>query len=384
MVENISHSDKRCYELTLTPNYVSDWTFKDAIRELIQNGTDQEVLDKENHFNIEYDKERQVLQLKNNKSVLKINTLLLGRSSKAGNDDTVGQFGEGYKIAALVLNRMGKTFTVLNNGKKEIWESRFKNSEKWLEKILAFYISRRETEDTGLCIEVGNVSWSEYVGLYDVWLGMRDKEYYQKVTTQYGEILTDEEFGGQVFVNGLFVDCNSDLQYGYNFKPKYIKLERDRKTCDSWNVEDITSKMIAEGMVNGGIPIEIVRKMVESNKDDVYHLEFNTYLGDVKKVQEMLIESFDEQNPQPFSIPVSSQEEIKKIKAYGGNPVVVPSKVANLLKNETEKRFEELIKIPCSSEMTLKGRFLRWCDAYSQNLPEAAKKELKLLIEELE
>lgn len=26
-----------CYELTLTQNYVSDWTFNDAIRELIQN-----------------------------------------------------------------------------------------------------------------------------------------------------------------------------------------------------------------------------------------------------------------------------------------------------------------------------------------------------------
>ena len=252
----------KCYELTLTPNYVSDWTFNDAIRELIQNGTDQEVLDNKNHFSIEYDRERQVLQLKNSKSALKINTLLLGRSSKSGNEDTVGQFGEGYKIAALVLNRIGKTFTVLNNEKNEVWESRFKNSEKWLEKILAFYISKKETEDTGLCIEVGNVSWSEYSNLSDVWIGMCDF-YYEKVETQYGEILTDEEFAGQVFVNGLFVDCNSDLQYGYNFKPKYINLERDRKTCDTWNVEDVTSKMIAEGMVNGGIPIEIVKQMVD-------------------------------------------------------------------------------------------------------------------------
>lgn len=373
----------KCYELTLTPNYVSDWTFNDAIRELIQNGTDQEVLDKENHFSIEYDGERQVLRFKNSKSVLKINTLLLGKSSKAGNSDTVGQFGEGYKIAALVLNRIGKTFTVLNNKKNEVWESKFKNSEKWLEKILAFYISKRETEDTGLCIEVGNVSWSEYNNLLYVWIGMCDFDY-EKVETQYGEILTDEEFAGKVFVNGLFVDCNSDLQYGYNFKPKYINLERDRKTCDTWNVEDITSKMIAEGMVNGGIPIEIVRKMVESNKDDVYHLEFNTYLGDVKKVQEMLVESFDKQNPQPYSIPVSSQDEIKKVKAYGGNPVVVPPKVASLLKNETAKRFEELVKIPCGTGMTLKDRFLRWYDAYSEELSDVAKKELKSLIDEME
>lgn len=373
----------KCYELTLTPNYVSDWTFADAIRELIQNGTDQEVLDKENHFSIEYDRQRQVLQLKNRKSVLKINTLLLGRSSKAGNEDTVGQFGEGYKIAALVLNRIGKSFTIYNNEKNEVWDSRFKNSEKWLGKILAFYIRKREAEDIGLCIEVGNVSIQEYKTLSEIWIGMHQNGY-SKVNTRYGEILMDEEFEGRVFVNGLFVDCNSDLQYGYNFKPKYINLERDRKTCDTWNVEDVTSKMIAEGMVNGGIPIEIVREMVESNKDDVYHLEFNTYLGDVQKVQEMLIESFDKQNPQPYSIPAGSQDEIIKIKAYGGNPVIVPSKVAALLKNESSRRFAELVKIPSGTIITLKGRFLRWFDAYSQKLPEMAKEELKNLIDEME
>lgn len=42
------------YELTLTPNYVSDWNFNDALRELIQNGTDQEVLDPDNEFQINY------------------------------------------------------------------------------------------------------------------------------------------------------------------------------------------------------------------------------------------------------------------------------------------------------------------------------------------
>lgn len=373
-----------CYELTLTPDYVPDWEFNDAMRELIQNGIDQETLDSSKKFSVDYDRENKILRLKNEGSTyLKRNTLLLGRSSKANNDDTVGQFGEGYKIAALVLNRLGKTFTIYNNEKNEIWTTRFKNSEKWLEKILAFYIAENKTEDSGLCVEIGNVDYSEYNDLGDVWIGFYGNDY-EKVDTQYGEIITDENYAGNVYVNGLYVECNSDLEYGYNFKPAYIRLERDRKTCDTWNVEDVTSKMIAEGMVNGGIPIEIVRKMVESNRDDVYHLEFNTYIGNVQKVQEMLIESFDEQNPQPYSIPVNTQEQIKKVKAYGGNPVVVPDKVAKLLKNETENRIRELVKIPCANVMTLKDKFLRWYDIYSDKLENGAKEELKSLIDEME
>lgn len=379
-------NESRCYELSLTENYVSDWTFNDAIRELIQNGTDQEILDSGNEFSLEYDRCEKILRLKNRKSKLKINTLLLGSSTKSKNEDTVGQFGEGYKIAALVLNRLGKTFTIYNNEKKEVWTSRFKNSEKWKEKILSFYISQRETEETGLCIEVGNVSLDEYRGLSDVWIKFDEDDYMgmNMVVTSYGDILTDEYTSGKVYVNGLYVHCNADLKYGYDFKPKYMKLERDRKACDSFNAREITCRMIAEGMVNGDIPIDEVNRMVNENVDDVYNFEYNTYENDVQKVQEAILEAFDNQNPQPYSIPVSSQTEIKKVKAYGGNPVVVPDKVAKLLKKESEKRFKELAKIPCGTSMTLKERFLRWYNIYESNIADDARTQLKSLIEELE
>lgn len=379
-------NETRCYELSLTENYVSDWTFNDAIRELIQNGTDQEILDSENEFSLVYDWGDNILRLKNSKSKLKINTLLLGSSTKSKNEDTVGQFGEGYKIAALVLNRLGKTFTIYNNEKKEVWTSRFKNSEKWKEKILSFYISQRETEETGLCIEVGNVSLDEYRGLSDVWIKFDEDDYMgmNMVVTSYGEILMNEDYSGKVYVNGLYIHCNADLKYGYDFKPKYMKLERDRKACDSFNAREITCRMIAEGMVNGDIPIEEVSRMVNENVDDVYNFEYNTYENDVQKVQEAILEAFDNQNPQPYSIPVSSQTEIKKVKAYGGNPVVVPDKVAKLLKKESEKRFKELAKIPCGTSMTLKERFLRWYNIYESNIADDARTQLKSLIEELE
>lgn len=70
------------YELTLTPNYVSDWNFNDALRELIQNGTDQEVLDPDNEFQIDYSQKEKVLRLKNRKSALKINTLLFRKKQQ--------------------------------------------------------------------------------------------------------------------------------------------------------------------------------------------------------------------------------------------------------------------------------------------------------------
>ena len=229
-----------CYELTLTASYVSDWTFNDAIRELIQNGIDQEVLDPSNKFDMEYDYDTKILRLISPKSKLNINTLLLGKTSKANNEDTVGQFGEGYKIAALVLNRLGKTFTIYNNEKKQIWNSRFKNSPKWLEKILAFYVSKFEPTERGLIIEVGNVESDEYESLEDVWLnfeGIYDDV--EKIHTKYGDIIIDESYSGKVFVSGLAIDYNGSLDYGYNFKPQYIKLERDRKTCDGWNEKNI-------------------------------------------------------------------------------------------------------------------------------------------------
>ena len=74
--------NNKAIELTITPNYVSDWDFCDAVRELIQNGIDQETLDSENAFDISYDEEEKTLQLCSPKSSLEINTLLLGCSTK--------------------------------------------------------------------------------------------------------------------------------------------------------------------------------------------------------------------------------------------------------------------------------------------------------------
>ena len=103
-------------ELTISPNYVPTWTYLDAVRELFQNALDQEEQNPENVMRWSYDEDALSLTISNAHSTLSIASLLLGQTSKADDKSTIGQFGEGYKIATLVLLREGKTITFYNYG----------------------------------------------------------------------------------------------------------------------------------------------------------------------------------------------------------------------------------------------------------------------------
>lgn len=364
-----------CYELSLTPNYVNDWEFLDAVRELIQNGVDQETKHPEKKFSLEYDSKSHTLRFINANTKLNINTLLLGRTSKSGDDETIGQFGEGYKIAALVLTRLGKIFMIRNQYKNEVWSAKFKNSAKWREKILAFYIEKEPCPTDDLVIEVGNISYKEYNDIADMWLNFEGWKY-DKIDTSYGEILTEEELKGHIYVEGLKVCCNEEFEYGYNFKSKYIRMERDRKTCRSWDARFYTSKMLLEAMFHDDIKFEKVSQMIQSDVSDIVEMEY----VDSGRITEALIDTFDAENHN--SVPVSTQEEVQLVKRLGGNPVVVPYRTSRMLRDETSRRIKSLMESPVSVQATSPAEKLEiWLMRYKKSLSEDAVEELERIIE---
>lgn len=365
-----------CYELSLTTNYVSDWGFLDAVRELIQNGVDQETKHPEKRFSLKYDSESRILRFINTNTKLNINTLLLGRTSKSGDDETIGQFGEGYKIAALVLTRLGKSFLIRNQYKNEVWGAKFKNSAKWREKILAFYIEKSPCPTDDLVIEVGNISYKEYNDIADMWLHFEEWEY-DKIDTSYGEILTEEELKGHIYVEGLKVCCDEEFEYGYNFKSKYIRMERDRKTCRSWDARLYTSKMLLEAMLHDEIKFEKVSEMIRSNASDIAEMEY----VDSGRITEALIDTFDSENHN--SVPVSTQEEIQLVKRLGGNPVVVPYRTSIMLRNETDRRIKSLMESPVSVQASPAEKLEIWLMRYKKFLSDDAVEELERIIESL-
>ena len=240
------------YELSLVKSYVQEWTAEDAIREIIQNAIDESNRVEDNAMSVEYDPEEKTLIISNKKSVLTHDTLLLGNTSKATDDNMIGKFGEGYKLGILVLTRENHPVVIQNYGLKETWKARFVNSRRWKDEVLTIFTDKSQIWNkpphNNLSFVINNVDQMMYdevvkktLFLKGIYRGEYVEDNYAK--TSYGNILFEESEKGRVYVNGLFVTTLEDLKYGYDIKTKYIEIGRDRNLIDSYKITKYTTLM---------------------------------------------------------------------------------------------------------------------------------------------
>lgn len=121
----------RKYELSISADYVPEWGVTEAIREFFQNSIDEETRDASNKMFFDYDAENRTVRIGNKHSELDIKTLLFGVTTKSGDKEMIGNHGEGYKIATVVLLRLGKTVVFQNYCRREIWRPRLVNSKRY-------------------------------------------------------------------------------------------------------------------------------------------------------------------------------------------------------------------------------------------------------------
>lgn len=313
-------------ELTLAPNYVPNWTLVDAVRELFQNALDQQKQNPDNVASWNYDSENGVLTISNATSMLTASSLLLGQTTKAGDKSTIGQFGEGYKIATLVLLREGKNVVFYNYGAKEIWRPRFVKSRRFGTDILTFFTEKAEgfwkkAPSADLIIAVDGISADEYKSIVESNLHLR---------TDY-EVLEETEFGdvinlpGKVFVNGLYVCDYEPYTYGYNFKPEHIRLDRDRKMVNDFDLRWMASKMWSSCKDS-----EKVMEMVSAGKADVAFIKDVNWFSDWCDIA--ADKFFSVYGPE--AIPVMSQAELEMVPA-GYKGIIVSSSYNELIRGSS-------------------------------------------------
>lgn len=311
-------------ELTISPDYVPSWTIADAVRELFQNSLDQEAVHEDNKCSWSY--EDDTLRISNRTSTLTASSLLLGSSTKVNDVRTIGQFGEGYKIAALVLLRNNKTVTVYNYGAREIWRPRFVNSRKFGGRVLTFFIEKiaawDKVPDNSLTIEVGGITQQEFDEQI-LPTNLHLKPGYNVVTsTDIGDAI---DLAGKIFVNGLYVCDSEELVFGYNFKPEHIKLDRDRKMVSTFEVRWLTSKLWDKS------PDELqdtVIRMLQSGASDV------AYLSDVSWTSSWRNTAYDSFRYAygDLAVPVATQIEMSVVpEGYTG--IIVPESYQKLIKS---------------------------------------------------
>jgi len=244
------------YELSLNRNYVSSWGIKEAIRELIQNAFDQENED------IIFNKDN--IEITNYNISIPSSTLVLGNSTKRDDDTKVGCYGEGFKLAILVLLRLGCNIEILNGDKK--WLPKFKYSSNFNTEILC--IDETENDGTDLSFIIRDIDNYIINELKDEFVGIAN-EVYKSIKTHYGEILLDDKFKGRMFVNGLPIMKDEKFKFGYNFKPEYVQLDRDRKSINLRELYEICAKAITT-MENPDY--SLLDKLIDGGTEDARYL----------------------------------------------------------------------------------------------------------------
>lgn len=295
---------KKTYTLSLTRDYVSGWGLVEAARELIQN-----ALDSDSPFEFDFEPYQTEaggtlynFYLRSEFSRLEARHLLLGTTSKAKDESKIGSFGEGFKIALLVLTRKGYCAAVRNGD--VLWTPEFAYSEEYGAEVLTIKEEGPTGINQGLTFMISGISDDEVGDIRSCCLKMQEGTIGEVTQTKYGEILHD--MPGELYVGSLFICKVPGLKFGYNLKPEHVKLERDRRTVDNWDLK----WLLAEVWYSVGKP-DVVAQMIYDGVPDVSSCQYNNN----SLVQQAAYAIYKEKHP--GAILAESPQEMRKMIEQG-------------------------------------------------------------------
>ena len=368
----------RKYELSISADYVPEWGITEAVREYFQNSIDEETRDSGNKMFFDYDRENQTIRIGNKHSDLDIKTLLFGVTTKNNDSAMIGNHGEGYKIATVVLLRLGKTVVFQNYCRREIWKPRLVKSRKYGGVLVpTFFVDTeaiwKQVPEHSLIIEIGGVTEEEYEQIKAANLHLQQPGPERK-DTSYGGILDGEEFKGKIFVAGLYICSEPALDIGIDFKPKVVRLERDRSMVNSFDVKWYAARMIEE------------TKDAETIKNSL-----NSYSGTFiesyrvpPELRDEVAEEFINQYGAK-AVPVSNQEDIEGMKKRGYKAVIVSeAKKKVILESELYSDVKQDLKEEQERSRPLYDRFCEFAEKIENKLTEDEVATLYGFLDELQ
>jgi hypothetical protein len=231
---------KTVIEYGLSTNYVSTWGYKEAIREIVQNFIDfGEYGTTESDYIPEID--GTMIRYQNEYKPESFEFLKVGFSKKHS-DNAVGKYGEGLKIALLVLHRLGVKVSIGTtiNEVAHILRPVFYD-DPYLGKCFGIEVEELQKNCSINLFTVSVQKTSEYDEMEDYFIDHNTEVIFEN----YHGAIVDMP-AGNIYVGGIFVANYDDIPRAYNLKPQHVDLGRDRNFPNTWDVEYHCSKIFQE------------------------------------------------------------------------------------------------------------------------------------------
>ena len=269
------------FVLTLSPKYVTEWDLWRAVRELLQNAIDQKKKDAETE--VEYGYDDGTITIGSSTGHLSTTSLVLGEGDKRESKNTLGEFGEGYKLAMVVLLRLGYDVRIWNGDK--LWIPTFDYNETFQTALLTINEFGAK-EVPGVRYEIKGVSEEDWKSLGDKYL------------PDIAENTILSLRPGNIYVSGLHITYLPEFHFGYNFSPDRVKLERDRNLVPMWDIQYEASRLLAKSQED--------EKTLELLEND--HKDASMILSHLTAEQQVRVSRlFHEKHGDV--VPVSTQQE---------------------------------------------------------------------------
>ncbi len=315
------------FPLSLHRDYVPDWSVEDAIRELYQEYRDAAT---EGHWaQCKYLPGSEKFRIKIDDKVLPRESLLQGFSTKRGNEKLVGEKGEGYKLALLVLTREG--YEVWIKTGDEIWRPRFEISKQFGAETLVIEVTKTKSPYKGTQVEVRGISPDSWEAMRHRFLDMADVDEDKVVSLgNGGRVLLGERFCSKLYVGGIFVqDLPDKYTCGFDFSPEYISLDRDRKSADVYDVRYRVKDALRVLLNNEVITPQKAYELLESGEGESKAFEYEFGASEFGES----VSAYFEERYGDAAIPVSSLTEAKELEHYGKRGVVVNKSIIEVIES---------------------------------------------------
>lgn len=330
------------YEITISPNYVSNWGIKEAIREILQNAIDGET----NGYEKIVDYNGNTLNITSLGVNLQAKDLILGCSSKDDQDGMIGKYGEGFKLALVVLLRKGLNVEIQNGNK--IWTPSFKISDTFGTQVLNI----EETESSGneLTFSISPVDQQLFNSLLD-YFPCINNDFGKTVDCDNGQILLDKKFKGKMYVEGLYIQTDDNFKYGYNFNSDVVELDRDRKAINYYDLRALTAqsiitaeecnKEIFDAITDSCVDVRDIEEVIEEASDSFLQ-EYRDQFYEENELEENTLvatEAVMKQLEQmDIDVPVVKGTEIQSyLIAKANDKLGIIEEAKEVLKNKDEK-----------------------------------------------